>query len=196
MAKRPRRQNKGDRLTNPGASAVQVQIDYGLAPFDRIARQMEDKWGIDRLPELVSVETADKYGRTIGRLNAAIEADDPDEVKRIAASAIRGLHAMDAEATAAGHTTEAAFWEIEHDGFRFVILEDERQWPEFQRQNKERVYFTKADVALALKAYSENPMLAAIKGAFPEAEIKSIDPIGTHTPPGFWKNGGDKIELL
>lgn len=195
MANRPRRTKKSDRLLACDATNQERQCDYGIAPFDRRATEMENKWGIDRLPELVSPDTAARYGRLMADLMDALNAADPEKVRQLATIGIRALNAMDAEATAAGHTTEAAIWEIEHEGFRFVILEDERQWPELQRQNKERVYFTKTEVALAMKAYSENPMLAAIKGAFPEAEIKSTDPIGTHKSPGFWKNGGDEIDF-
>lgn len=193
MTKRPRRQRKGDRLTNPGATPTQVQIDYTLAPFDRLAIEMENKWGIDRLPELVSVDTAEKYGRTIGRLNAAIDADDPAEANRLAQSAMRGLQAMDAEATAAGHDQmPAEFWEYDLDGFKFAVMPDNARWPEIKKRRPDLVLFTMREAALALRQMNASGIIAATKDAFPGAEVQKVTPI---KDPGskFWNGGGDEL---
>ena len=47
-----------------------MMCDYALAPFDRRFREMDKKWGCDKLPELVSAETAAKWGSTMEKLNA------------------------------------------------------------------------------------------------------------------------------
>ena len=49
MTKKPIRQTKFDRLMNPGASEAELRCDYAVAPFDRVALDMERIWGIDRL---------------------------------------------------------------------------------------------------------------------------------------------------
>jgi len=50
--KRPRRQRKGDRLLNPDARRVEIETDHAVAPFDRMAEQMDvfgftNGWGFD-----------------------------------------------------------------------------------------------------------------------------------------------------
>jgi len=156
---------------------------------------MENKWGLDRLPELVSPDTAARYGRLMADLMDALNDADPARVRDLATIGIRALNAMDAEARAAGHTPDPEIWEIEHDGFRFAIIRDNRQWPELKRQRPDLVFYTETEVALALKQFGETGVIASIKDAFPGAEIKSVDPIGTNTPPGFWEKGGDKIDF-
>ena len=70
---RPKRQKKADRLLHSGQSQNQVMCDFALAPLDRLAIEMDRKWGIDVLPELVSVEMAQKYGSAMAKLNAAMK---------------------------------------------------------------------------------------------------------------------------
>lgn len=50
--KRPRRQRKGDRLLNPDARRAEIETDHAVAPFDRMAEQMDvfgftKVWGFD-----------------------------------------------------------------------------------------------------------------------------------------------------
>ena len=77
--KRPRRQKKGDRLLDRAASLNEIQCDKAVAVMDRLAIQMDRRWGVDRLPELVSIETAQKYGSALAKLNAALEGNDQQE---------------------------------------------------------------------------------------------------------------------
>lgn len=175
---RPRRQRKGDRLMHPDARAVQTQIDYAIAPLDKLALDMDRKWGIDQLPTLVSVETAEKYGRTIGRLNDAIRDDNAEEVARLAASAMRGLQVMDAEAKAAGHDQmPAEFWEYDLDGFRFAVMPDNARWPEVKKLRPDLVLFTMREAALALKAMNADGIIEATKAAFPGAQVTNVTPM-------------------
>ena len=50
QTKRPRRERKADRLMSPDATKAQIECDYAIAPMDRLALEMDRKWGIDRLP--------------------------------------------------------------------------------------------------------------------------------------------------
>lgn len=172
----PRRQKKGDRLLNPGARKEEIQCDYGVAPLDRVAREYDRKWGIDRLPELVSPETAEKYGYSIARLNEALEATDPEQCKAWAAVCIRGLHAMDAEAAKAGRLPASGkYLEHEHEGFKFGVLFDGAEWQTAQAERPDLKFYTMQEVAVALKAVNlDNPLFAEAKRAFPKAEVTNI----------------------
>ena len=173
---RPQRQRMADRLINPGATDDQIKCDYALAPFDRAARKMENLWGVDRLPELVSTETAAKYGSAMAKLNVAINADDPEMVAARAAVCIKGLAAMDAEARSLGHKpAPAEVWLYELDGHRFGIIRETGDWTTLQESHPGLTLYSLREVALALQSYkSALPKIEAIKAAFPGAEITAV----------------------
>lgn len=191
----PKRQRKADRLISPGASATEIRCDYALAPFDRLSRQMDTKWGIDRLPELVSVETAEKFGSAMAKLNSAIDSDDPEQVKARAQVCMRGLTAMDAEASAAGHpVADPEIWQHEFDGLKFGIIRDGAEWKAAKALQPDLVIFTMQEIAAAMKFRAENfPAVQAVKEHFPQAEItgwrQDLDAGGDPIPE---LTGGDK----
>lgn len=174
--KRPRRQRKGDRLLASGTPQNEVQCDYAVAPLDRLAIQMDKKWGVDRLPELVSVETAAKYGSAIAKLNAALQEGDPKTVAHKAQVCMRGLAAMDREAEAAGQPKATAdYYEYEIDGFKFAIMADEGHWQTCKDARPDLTFFTMREVGVALRALRiDNPIFAEVKKHFPAAQITSI----------------------
>ena len=89
----------GNSKPMPNAMA----ISRALAPLDGTARSMELKWGVGRLPELVSPETAAKFGGVQDTLNDLIgEARDVAGIATLAATMQRAWVALDAEATKAG----------------------------------------------------------------------------------------------
>lgn len=69
--------------------------------LDETAHALEMKWGVDRLPRLVTAETAARFQHWADKLNAAIEAG-ADNVAELAGIVERGWQAMDAEASARG----------------------------------------------------------------------------------------------
>ena len=193
---RPRRQRKGDRFAAPGAQANEIQCDYALAPFDRRAREIEQLWGIDRLPSLVSESLAAKYGAAIAHLNECIAEEDPAKVAAAAANCIKGMDAMEAEAKANGHqpaTGEA--WEYElTDGeevFRFAVIKDEAEWPALKARRPDLMVFTMHEVAVALRGMSRAIALEDIKRHFPGAKITNTPKL----PASFWEQGGDEINF-
>lgn len=175
---RPRRQRKGDRLLNPGTSQAEIRCDYALAPLDRLALDMDMVWGIDRLPELVSPDTAEKYGFSIGKLNAAVNDTNPEDVKAWAAVCMRGLLAMDAEARKLGRKPAAGnYTEHEIDGWKFAILHDGAEWKTAKAARTDLQFFTLREVGVALKASgATHPIVDEIKNHFPTAKVTAIRP--------------------
>lgn len=173
---RPRRQFKSDRLIHGSLGPDEVRCDYAVAPLDRLAEQMDRKWGIDRLPELVSVETAERYGSAMAKLNAAIEAQDVEETKLRAQVCMRGLAAMDREAEAVGAVPASPdVLEVEIDGFHFGIMPDGRNWKAAQEARPDLQLFTLREIAVSLKAMRiDHPLIAETKAQFPGAEIVRI----------------------
>lgn len=175
MTKRPTRQRKADRLMHHGKSQDEIQCDYALGPFDRMAYDMDKKWGVDMLCELVSPETAAKYGSAMAKLNAAIDAQDPAMVAARAAVCMRGMQAMDAEATAAGKQPASDdVWILAFNGKQVGLLKNGRGWKAVHAAHPDLQLITENDVILALEAFEASKlgqMKAMIEGSFPQAEV-------------------------
>ena len=179
MSKRPKRQKLEDRLIRQDARAEEVRCDLALAPFDRAAREADWTWGVDTLPELVSTETAEKYGSALAKLNEAINQNDSAVVAARAAVCVRGLAVMDAEARAAGKKPASDdVLIVEADGHQFGILHDDRGWPRAREKHSDLSILTRREVAIAIRVYRRtklNEMMQEAKSAFPDHKIVSMN---------------------
>jgi hypothetical protein len=174
MAQRPTRKKKEDRILSKSATAAEIRADLSLAPFDHAAREMDKKWGVDRLPELVSAESAAKWGKAMAGLNGAIDAQDADKVKFWVEICLRGMAAMDAEAVALGRpVSDPMIWEHEYEGTVYGIIEDGREWPAAYAKRPGIAIHTMREVAVALHEH-RNGLVNAAKLAFPGAEVKFV----------------------
>jgi hypothetical protein len=168
------RKKKEDRILSKGATAEEIRADLSLAPFDHAAREMDKRWGVDRLPELVSAESAAKWGKAMAGLNGAIDAKDPDKVKFWVEICLRGMAAMDAEAVAMGRpVSDPMIWEHEYEGTVYGIIEDGREWPAAYAKRPGIAIHTMREVAVALHEH-RNGLVSAVKLAFPGAEVKAV----------------------
>lgn len=192
--KRPgaNRARKSDRLLCPGSNPDEIRCDYACAPFDRVAREMEIKWGIDRLPELVSPETAERFGSAMAKMNAAHDANDPAQTAHRVTVAIKGLNFMDAEAERMGAPKASTeVWQFDLNGWVVGIHRDVADWPAVRAAHPHlHDTFSLREAAVALRDL-RHPMVAAVKAAAPKAEIVSIG--RPSLPDKFYKNGGDDI---
>lgn len=171
---RPMRQRKEDRVIHQGATAAQIRCDVCLGPFDQAVREMDRKWGVDRLPEIVAAESAAKWGKAMAGLNDAINSEDSDKVKFWVEVCLRGLKAMDDEAIKSGHPiSDPMIWEYQYEGQTYGIIEDGRHWPAAYAKRPGLVIFTMREAAIALHAH-RNGLVEAVKLAFPGAEITGI----------------------
>ncbi len=167
---RPQRHQKHDRLLHHGATDAEIKCHMALGPFDTMARAMDAKWGMNRLPDLVSPEMNQRWAQALINLNAAIRADDPELTAARVAACLRGFAAMDREAETAGHQPiPPAAQEIEVGGKLCAVLWDEAQWPAYAALRPGVRTYSPREVANALDAYGGT--VAAIKDAFPGAQI-------------------------
>ena len=144
-----------------------------LGGLDRMAREMDRKWGVDRLPDLVSPEMAAKYGSAMGKLNAAVRESDVAHTVARAEVCVRGLRAMDAAADAAGMPhSDPDIWEYQIDGHTFGIIADGRDWPAAYAKREGITIHTMREVALALKHYGQ--IVVDVKQAFNGAEVVAV----------------------
>lgn len=189
------KRRKIDRLTAPDVTASENACYYAMAPFDRVATEMDLKWGIDRLPSLVPSEMATKYGKALGHLNECLELADPEKTRAAAENCIKGMRAMNDAAEMAGHAPAAGeYIEGMHEGdgkaFRFAILKDANQWQAAKAARPELQFYTMAEVAIALKHYADRYPIGEVKDLFPNARITKI----TEPPPKLQRTATE-IEL-
>lgn len=169
---RPHRE-KFDRLLNPGVTGEALECSYAAAPFDRVAREAEAVWGIDRLPGLVVPEMAQRYGSALAKLNVAIASGDGAETAARAGVCIRGMAVMDASARAAGHTPLSPdVWEMDLDGKRIGIYRDGCDWQAVMAAHPGLTIYSLREVVIALRAAAD--WAATIKASFPGAQVDAI----------------------
>jgi hypothetical protein len=136
---------------------------------------MDDKWGIDQLPELVDPEMARKYGAAISALNDALANQDPAAASANANNCIRGLRAMDAEAERLGHKPGTGeHYEYELPDCKIAIMRDGKEWPALKARRPDLIIFTLREAALALEARMKTAPIAEVKDLFPGAEVTAI----------------------
>ena len=177
MAKRtsrPTRQKKEDRLIHYNTTQAQVRCDMALGRLDAAAREMDLKWGVDRLPEIISAATAERWAKAISELNSAVDNDDPDQTLKWVEICLRGLKAMDEEAANLNMpVSDPHIWEYEYEGKVYGIIADGRDWPAAYAKRPNMVIYNMREVAIALQAQG-NAIVDAVKLAFPGAEIKPM----------------------
>jgi hypothetical protein len=170
-----------DPITNP---LVVGNVDAGIIysaiqPLDQIANEMECKWGVGRLERLVSVETAAKFGAAREKLNAAIEAQDADEVVKRSKVMCRAWQALDAEATAGGHRKIVAeVWVAEDDqGNLFSVVKTLADAIDLQKNGVTGAVYHLQEIGRIIAMFKRSaPVVQFAKGAFQNANIEAIRP--------------------
>lgn len=176
--KRPTRQRKADRVLHSGVTQEEIRCDYAVAPFDHMAHAMDRKWGVDRLVELVPPEMAERYGAAMAKLNAAIDAADPEQVSLRAGVCMRGMAAMDKAATeASAEPASQDVWLVQADGKEFGLLRDARAWQSVQEKHPGVRLISEREMILAIEMYQRSlagQMVQSVKDSFPQADVIKI----------------------
>jgi hypothetical protein len=176
--KKYKRQKKSDRLLNAKLSDAEIVIDFTLGPLERMNKEADKRWGCDKLIELVSAETAAKFGMAMAKLNEQIDAQDVEGVKQWAGVCMRGIKAMEAEAEATNAPqADDTLWLIEADGHEFGLLRDDRAWPAAKEKFPNLDIVSEREMVLALVEYKQSVVKVALDAAkkhFPGAEVTKI----------------------
>lgn len=171
---------RADALTHSEASASQWAIASALEPLDKVAIEMEARWGIGVLERLVSPDTAAKFGSARKKLNDAIGADDWEEGARRANVMIRGWQALEKEAIAAGHEPNdtGSLWAIEAaDGKKFVFVQHERDMGAAIKKFPDHTCWAMSEVIRVLAQHSLEAAAAnRVKETFPGATVVELRP--------------------
>jgi hypothetical protein len=177
--------NKPDifTATNSFADPVADGIHHSLLPLDRIATEMEIKWGCERLASLVSSDTASRFGAAKAKLDAAIIDNDPVSVSRKATVLAKGWRAMDAEATEDGHTALSPdIWShTTQDGFKMAVARSTSDAGKALKVDDSlkgvRVYSLE-EIGRILQSES-NSLIDEAKAHFPDAVVSKVTKKGS-----------------
>lgn len=156
---------------------VLMAVSEALKPLDRVAVEMEAKWGVGRLPRLVAPDIAARFGSAKDKLNAAIRSNDSEEVAKRAAILIRGWQALDQAATQAG--AEALTLRaigIKHEGIGYEIVYDRGDVHKVARlsDTPDRVLTVHELLTAWLVVKNRIHGIEAAKRAFPGAEVTRV----------------------
>ena len=171
---------RGDRFTEADRLEVRnaVTADYLIGPVDQIARDMERKWGIDRLPDLVSPELAQRFGSQREKFMVAITAVPPnlDDIAEQARRMANAYRALDAEAERIGAPkADPSVWQFEVDGKRCGVVRDGAMLEAAAEANPHLRLYSLDEIARIL-ALDSLRLVAATKDAFPGAHVASVKP--------------------
>lgn len=160
------------------SQADAAAIDAVLARLDTEARRCEGRWGVERLPLLVPVEMAAKFGSAQAKLNAAIEAADVAMVVERAAIMLRGWQSLDAWASnAVNPDTERdeGVWGYRHGVKPYtIVLDRSKAHREASRSTDPALVVTVAELLTCWEARMDGGQVDAVKAAFPDAAVTAI----------------------
>lgn len=178
MARAPQRKDKG----STGWAIEQTPLDLNaiadaIKPVDRVAADMERKWGASRLPFLVSPDLAGKFGSARDKWHAAVRAGDPELVRAKGEVVVRGWQALDAAATAAGHEPmPAQVWSATHEGRRYAVCARTEDAHKVAVELGSGItVLSLSELLMGWQMLAERRMVEAAKAVFPGATVEKLD---------------------
>ena len=174
----PEHQRKHDRLLHRAATAKEIECDLILAPLQRELERVDGKFGYGRLPELISVDLAARWGKACAGLHDAVSNQDAEKVKAWVTVCLRGLAAMDAEASAdPANMVPPDIWDCHDDEGSFCIIRRASLIEQARKLRPGSRIYTTREVAVALRQM-QTATVDAVKDLWPGAEI-----VGTKQTP-------------
>lgn len=150
---------------------------------DKVAIELERKWGAGRLRVLVGVDLREKFDRQRYLFNQAIWHGDLEAVKRESARMVNAWRALDKLAAEGGHVPlDPDVWEVcLSDGSVAAIVQDAAAAHHVVHEDRRVQVYTLEEIGRLLDGY---PGLAKVKATFPGATVTAIrqnvtDPLDT-----------------
>lgn len=153
---------------------------------DKVARDLEQRWGIGKLEELASPKLAVQFEQARQNFSEAANGDDHNYLVQKAENLIKGWKALEAQAIKNGHSPDdAEVWYAiapEDVGeYTFAIAKNGSDAAVVDRDKYPRVY-TLDEVARIIHNF-ENSMIRKAKEVFPNSTITKIGDNTNKEPP-------------
>jgi hypothetical protein len=158
------------------SEATYRKIQNYLTEYDRVVSEYERRWGIERLPLLVSPELRDRFWQQIDKLNDAIHRDAPNDVEHHVAVTLRAYAALEKEAIAMGGVEIGDdVWTAEVDGKVVAVVRDVHAVGGIKKEMPDALVYCVQEVVAILAKWSEqNKLVADVKDVFPGAVVSEI----------------------
>lgn len=161
----------------PAMTGAWVWREHACTALDEQVSALERKWGVDRLPRLVSPELATRFRQAADLHAAEAPYADPPRLAELDAMMARAWAALDADATSRGaEPLPPACFEVDSGdparGVIVIALDNTHAQALALRAKQEgrRVEtWTLAEVAAVMRGHA---ITAAVKAAFPGAGVR------------------------
>jgi len=162
--------------------------------LDHLAKQMETKWGVDRLPLLVSDQLRAAFYQQKDLLDEALTSGDLALIDIQVGGMKRAWEALDQAATQSGQPILSAdIWEVKLpvSGRIVAFVKTSAEAQAIARPDLET--WTVSEIAQLIDGMDEN--VRAVKQLFPGAEVTAITkketPSQTDEKPFDWSKGDE-----
>lgn len=150
------------------------QIEVVVKAVDRRAREIEELWGLGRLPSLVPHELAERFRNQQRKFSSAVWAYEPDDVRKHGDAMLRAYARLEEVAAAAGAEPKPVEqWEFETDDGLVVLVKDMADTGRAQLHGRKGQVWSLDEIINIVRAH---PVLVAAKQCFPGATVESIRP--------------------
>ena len=147
-------------------------IRASLKSVDKVARDMEQRWGIGKLEQLANPALTTRFEQARQNLNHALGQESISEVVAKAEDMIRGWKIIEKKVLEAGHKPECEkVWHMVNDeGKKYAFVNDSSDHVYF---DKDTTVISMEEVLRIIEAHYKELYLD-VKTHFPEAEITKI----------------------
>lgn len=144
---------------------------------DERARQVNRKWGCNRLPHIVPIEWMERFRQQKHKWELAVWEACPvptqdclDRIRKQGEAMLRAFDKLEDLAVADGHLpTPPTWWEFElKDGTPVILVRDRAELHQVDPQGRAAQVWSLEEVADILAKF---PTITAAKEAFPGAEV-------------------------
>lgn len=164
-------------------------IETIVKAVDRIGREMEEKWGVGRLPTLVPIVWAERFRDQQRRFSAAVWAVEPVSARKQGEAMLRAYEKLDALAVASGAKYgPSEQWEFEGPDGLIVLVRDISRVGQARLDGRAAAVWSLDEIASVIR---NHPILAKAKSEFAGAVVESIRP-GQDVKDAL----GDKLALV
>lgn len=158
----------------PTQAEALAQVHLIVKLVDQRGRDMDQKWGIGRLPLLVPIEVAERFRVQQRKFSGAVWEYDPADAQKHGDAMLRAYAKLDELAVASGATPNPPEqWEFETAGGLIVLVRDIKDTGRVELNGRQAQVWSLDEIASVIAAH---PALAAAKAAFPGATIESVRP--------------------
>lgn len=172
-------EKSGTSSMNEDSQTLKAHIDG----VDVVAQRMEAKWGMGRLPLIVSTETRAKFYRQGLRFREALEdcygskvitRDKLDAVIKSAGGMERAWSALDREAVSLGEKPiDPDVWEVVlSDGSILAVVQTNADAHKVIEDGRIKNVWTLEEVSRAVEAFPD--IIRSIKETFPGATVEPV----------------------